>query len=125
MTDPLDNLPKLGAEAMGPCIVCRRQLLETGLPIFFRIEAKQCGIDANAVRKHVGLAMAMGGGRGGLVLADALGPKVEPIVVMDAIAPFNVCHECASGEQIGLLHAIGIQWEADRAAAHSKEQAGG
>ena len=125
MTDLVNDLPKLGAEAMGPCVCCGRQLLETGLPIFFRIEAKQCGVDANAVRKHVGLAMAMGGGSAGLALAGVMGPKVEPVVVMDAITPFNVCHDCAAGEQVALLHAIGVQWEADRAAKRGEERPDG
>ena len=112
--DALKDLPRLESSAMGPCVACGRQLLETGLPIFFRIEAKQCGLDAEAIRRHVGLAMHFGGGGAGLALADAMGPGVKPVIVMDTITPFNVCHDCASGDRVGLLDAIGRQWERDR-----------
>jgi len=110
----LDKLPHLPVEAMGPCIACGRQLLATELPIFFRISAKQCGIDGSAVRQHVGLAMSMGGGADGLALAGILGPRVEPVIVMDEITAFNVCHGCAT-DGVGLLDVIGRQWEGDKA----------
>lgn len=113
--DILAELPKLGVEAMAPCVICRRQLLETELPIFFRIDARQCGLDRQEIHRHVGLAMTMGGGTDGLALAHVLGPRVEPVIVMDTISTFNVCHSCAIDR--GLVDVIGHQWEADRAAA--------
>lgn len=112
--DPLRALPKLGAEAMSPCVICRRQLLETELPVFFRVEAKRCGLDRREIERHVGLAMTMGGGAAGLTLASVLGPRVQPVIVMESITTFNVCHSCALDR--GLVDVIGYQWEADRAA---------
>ncbi len=114
MVYPLKDLERLGEDAMAPCVVCHRQLLETGLPVFFRIEAKQCGLDGQEIKKHVGLAMAMGGGVDGLNLAGVLGPRVMPVIVMETITTFNVCHECASADRVGVLDAIGSQWERDR-----------
>jgi hypothetical protein len=114
--DALKDLPRLDDTAMSPCVCCKRQLLETGLPIFFRIEAKQCGLDGPAIRQHVGLAMSMGGGLDGLALASVLGPGIKPVIIMETITTFNVCHDCASARGVGLLAAIGEQWEADRRA---------
>lgn len=93
--DPLASLPRLSEEAMGPCAICERQMLETGLPLFMRVEAKRCGIDAKEVQRHFGLAMSMGGGTAGLVLAGVMGPGVKPVIVMDAPETFNVCTRCA------------------------------
>jgi len=114
MDDPLKDLPRLGGHAMGPCVICRRQLLETELPIFFRVKAQQCGLDRQEINRHVGLAMAMGGGADGLALAGILGPGVKPVIVMDSITDFNVCHSCAMDR--GLVDVIGHQWERDREA---------
>jgi hypothetical protein len=93
--DPLAGLERLTDAAMAPCALCGRQLLETGLPVFFRIEGKRCGIDAQEVRRHVGLAMQFGGGAGGLALAGVMGPGCKPVVVMAAPPVFNVCATCA------------------------------
>lgn len=73
MTKELSGLSRLGIEAMGPCHACGRQLLETEVPVFYRVQASQCAIDAIEIRKHVGLAMAMGGGAGGFALAGGYG----------------------------------------------------
>lgn len=93
--NPLDDLPKLPVEAMSPCIRCRRQLLETGLPLFYRFTVQRCGIDARPVRRTIGLAEAMGGGTDGLALAHIMGPRNDPIVVMNDWAAVNVCNDCA------------------------------
>lgn len=90
----MDDLPKLPVEAMGPCIKCGRQLLETGVPLFIRVEPKRCGIDYSAVSRHVGLAQSMGGGQAGLALAAVLGPQPEPVVIVEQCEAFNICYEC-------------------------------
>jgi hypothetical protein len=105
-SDPLKDLPRLSDQHMSPCIMCARQLVETGLPLFYRIEAKRCGLDANEIRRHVGLAMAIAPGGDGLALAGVLGPKCEPIVVMDAPPAFNVCHECAGKYTLDVIELL-------------------
>lgn len=60
MADPLKDLPRLGDDALGPCAYCEKTVLETGSPIFYRLTVRQCGVDANAVRQHVGLATLAG-----------------------------------------------------------------
>lgn len=83
-----------------------RQLLETELPIFYRLDIAHCGIDGEEVRKHVGLAMTMGGGQNGLVLADVLGPRTEPVVVVGTQKGANVCHSCAMDPRTSLFELI-------------------
>lgn len=95
MDDALKNLPRLTEEALGPCIRCNSLMLEVGAPLFKRLKMRRCGIDGTEVRKHVGLAMHMGGGATGLALASVLGPKVEPVVVLDDWPEVNVCIDCA------------------------------
>jgi hypothetical protein len=94
MDDALKGLPRLDQAALGPCIKCERVMLATGLPLFARLDVKRCGIDANEVRRHMGLAASMAPGRDGLVLAGIMGPKVEPVVVMSENKGVNVCNDC-------------------------------
>lgn len=88
------SLPRLSDEAMGPCIKCGKQLLETGVPLFIRVHAQRCGLDRAEIQRHVGLAMAMGGGQNGLVLAGVMGPGVKPVVVVNSFETVNVCYGC-------------------------------
>lgn len=111
MPNPLDQLPKLPTEAMGPCVLCNRQLLESGLPIFFRAQVQQCGIDARAVDERVGLATMMGG-RSSIShlmpFADIMASK-PPVVVMARVQEFNVCHDCATKDASALGMLFWIQ----------------
>ena len=113
MPDPLADLPRLSDDAMGPCIVCKRQLLETEVPLFYRLDVKQCGIDAAEVNRHVGLAMSMGGGRDGLVLAGVMGPGVKPVVVMNSADGVNVCHNCAVTAGVMIVAGLAIEGDDD------------
>ena len=92
--NPLRDLPRLGEEALGPCVGCKKVILATGSPLFQRVRIQRCGVDANEVRRHVGLAQTIAPGADGLALASVLGPKVEPVVVMSTYV-VNVCNDCA------------------------------
>jgi hypothetical protein len=94
MMDPLASLERLDSDAMAPCVMCRRQLIETETPVFYRVSVQQCGIDGKTVRRQVGLAMVLGGGRDGLALAGILGPQEKPVVVIHAHSPVNICNAC-------------------------------
>lgn len=110
MNNPLDDLPRLGADQMMPCCKCQRDLLATGVPLFFRYEVKQCGIDGVAVKEHVGLAMQMSPANpgAGLAIADVMGAHKKPIVVISSLPVQNVCHECAmaDGEVLQMLSQV-------------------
>lgn len=108
----LAKLPRLSDDAMGPCIGCGKQLLATGLPLFSRITIQSCGIDAEAVRRHVGLAMTLGGGRDGLALASVMGPGEKPVIVMDTLQSVNVCVTCSQRTDLTLFELIAKATEA-------------
>ncbi|HEX9947371.1 MAG TPA: hypothetical protein VGA98_07520 [Allosphingosinicella sp.] len=111
MPDPLDDLPKLPTSAMSPCICCGRQLLESGLPIFYRLSARQCGIDARAVDERVGLAVMMGGRSRAadvMPLADVMAGR-SPVVVMNSTGEFNVCHSCASKYDVQTAAMLAVE----------------
>jgi len=112
--DALKDLPRLDDSAMGPCAVCDEQLLNTGFPLFYRLDAKRCAIDANEVRKHVGFAMALGGGQGGLVLASLMGPGVKPVVIMEEPKTFNVCIKCAQTKTLETIVLLAAAKEGEK-----------
>lgn len=107
--DPLKGLSRLGDEALGPCCLCGRVMLETEFPIFYRIRIHHCGIDFNAVRSRVGMAMQLGGGAQGLALASALGPQEKPVVEVSS-KDANVCMSCAQ-QHPGLMQVLAGEWE--------------
>lgn len=109
MADPLQDLPRHGEEALGPCALCDRVILATGSPIFSRLTVRQCGVDAQTVRSHVGLAMQLGGGAGGLALASVMGPGVKPVVEV-ASGDVNVCGSCLQEHPV-LLVLCGVACE--------------
>jgi len=96
-SDPLADLPRLGAEAAGPCVLCHKPILATGLPIFYRLTVQHCGIDAAALQQHVGLGMMLGGGADGMALADVMGAHKPPVVVMSS-GTVNLCLKCAQDQ---------------------------
>lgn len=93
--NPLSAARRHDSSAMGPCFLCGRQILATGVPVFYRVNVEQCGVDMNEVRQHVGLAMAMGGGADGLALAEIMGPRRQPVVVLGE-GTQNICQQCAA-----------------------------
>lgn len=107
--DPLADLPRLGDEALGPCALCDKVILATGMPIFYRLTVQHCGVDAKAVQQRVGLAMAMGGGEGGLALSGIMGARKAPVVEMSK-GQVNVCMACAQAHP-SLLIARGAAIE--------------
>lgn len=91
-TDPLADLPRLGAEAVSKCCICQRSSVER-LPIFYKVTIRQCGIDAKALREHAGLAAMMGGSPAAFSIADAMGAHQQPVVVL-ANAEVCLCNAC-------------------------------
>lgn len=95
--DPLAGLPRHGPEALGQCALCHRPILQTGLPLFYRVEVIQCGVDAQALQQLGGLAMMMGGGSAGLALASTMGAHADPVVEMGRGAT-NLCMQCSQSD---------------------------
>ena len=91
--DDFANLPRHGDEALGPCALCQRVMLDTGMPIFYRLTVRQCGVDRKAVNERVGLAMMLGGGQQGIILSGVMGPGTKPVVEVSS-HDTNICMPC-------------------------------
>lgn len=111
MTDLLKDLPRLGEEALGPCVVTGKPIIEGGSPIFYRVTIQQCGVDAQAVRERLGLAMMLGGGAGGLALSGVMGAHKQPVVILGE-ATVNVSIAGAS-ESIDLWRLLAAAAETE------------
>ena len=101
--DPLRDLPRLGDEALSPCMICRRPITGTGRPVFYRLNVQYCGLHAKAIMERGGLAMMLGS----IVLADAMGAHAAPVVEMTR-GTANLCLSCAqeSIERVALVHQV-------------------
>lgn len=75
------------------CGMCGRKVLESGLPMFWRVTVERFGMDMKAVQRQMGLTMQLGGNA---FLASAMGadedlalPIVEPVTIA-------VCESCCT-----------------------------
>jgi hypothetical protein len=74
-----------------PCAKCGKGVMHTGLPLFWRVTIERYGIDANAVRRQVGLEMMLGSP----ALAAVMGPdETMAKPVMDDVI-LILCENCA------------------------------
>lgn len=107
MTGELKNLPRLGDDALGPCSICGKVMLEAGMPVFYRLTVQYCAIDRAAVQERLGLALQMGGGNDGLALAAIMGSRTDPVAVMGS-GSGSLCMSCAQDNPalIGALHSV-------------------
>lgn len=104
-TDPLVELPRLGADAVSKCCICQRSPVER-LPIFYKAMIQQCGVDAKALREHAGLAAMLGGSPAAFSVADAMGAHKQPIVVL-ATTEVCLCNACLfDGARVDHILAI-------------------
>lgn len=99
MTKPM-TLKTLQAGDLMACLICRKPLNHTGLPIFFRFTVQRCALDADAIMERQGLALQLGRSR---QLAEVFASK-PPGVVIDEYRPVCVCHDCASKTSAEMLH---------------------
>lgn len=104
--EELDKLPRLSEDTLGKCLGCGELMLAAGFPVFYHVTVQQCGIDLKEVNRHVGLAMSMGGGPGGLALASVLGPGVKPVVELSK-GSGSICLNCSNEHSLLVQVALG------------------
>jgi hypothetical protein len=73
------------------CDACQRELTETNLPLFWTLTVTRYGLDANAIRRRMGLGMAVGSG----ALASILGPDEDLAVKVMEPVEITLCETCA------------------------------
>lgn|SRR5574340_349506 len=85
----------LKASEIKKCSKCRKGVMHTGMPLFWRVKIERFGIDMQAVQRLHGLESFFGGGRTGAVMAGVMGPDEDLArPVMDAKA-LILCEDCA------------------------------
>lgn len=75
----------------GTCSLCRKKVLHTRLPLFWRVTVERFGVHVDRVQRQTGLSMMLGNAN----LALHMGPDetmADP--VMEA-AVLTVCETCA------------------------------
>lgn len=76
------------------CSLCRKKILEDGIPFFYRVTIEQFEIDLQAVRRKSGLGMMLNG-----YLAQVMGPDEDMAKPVNEINTLAVCAMCASDER--------------------------
>ena len=84
------------------CGLCKEKIGKSGLPLFMRVKVERHGL-LPSIQRQQGLAMVMGGGESGAVLASVLGPNEEMTKII-ASHEITVCEACAIEHH--LVHLI-------------------
>ena len=74
------------------CDLCHRRILESGLPLFWRVTIERFGVDMRAAEQQTGLAMMMGNA----VLAGVMGPDRDMAKPVMDPAVITVCETCCT-----------------------------
>lgn len=104
--DPMADLKRLGAETLTPCGVCRRHILETKMPLFYRAHMSRAALDAMAINERAGLCMMMGGPQAAGI-AEVFATR-QPVIVIEDLPTINVCQECASKTTLEMIYFMNM-----------------
>lgn len=80
------------AAEIKPCAICRKGVMHSGVPLFYRVELQVMGINRRAVEQTAGLEQMLGS----VGLARVMGPDpdiAEPIHPEPVVA--LVCQPCS------------------------------
>ncbi len=82
------------------CALCKRGVMHSGMPIFFRVTVERMGIDLAAVQRQHGLEMMIG------PLAAAMGTDDDLAKSIDSERNIIICEECAQENGYYLLRLM-------------------
>lgn len=77
------------------CALCRRKIMESGLPLFWRVTIELFGIDVAAAKRQDGLAAMLGSSALASVMGtddDLAKPMMDPVKI-------SVCESCCTDPQ--------------------------
>lgn len=82
-----------------PCAICRKGVMHTGLPLFWRIHIERIGVDMQAVQRQHGLEQFFGGtSPGAVVLADVFSDGTPVGKPLNEGTTVLVCEDCAMAD---------------------------
>lgn len=79
------------------CDICRERILQSGLPLFWRVTVERFGIDMQAVSRQHGLGMMIGA-----PLAQIMGPDEDLAKPVMDTKVLTVCENCAIGAPVAI-----------------------
>lgn len=88
-----------------PCAICRKGLMHTGLPLFWRVSIERMAVDVRKVREQAGLEMMLGS----VPLARVMGNDsnlAKP--VHEQPTELLVCEHCAVNQSTVVAHLAEI-----------------
>ena len=78
------------------CSLCKRKILESGMPLFYRLTVERFGVKLDAVKRQAGLEALL---NGHVRIAQVMGADEEMAMpIMDALT-IVVCESCSTGER--------------------------
>lgn len=75
------------------CSLCRKKILEGGLPLFYRLTIERFGVKFDAIRRQAGLEMMLDNH---VAIAQAMGPDEDMTMSMMEKLTLVVCETCST-----------------------------
>lgn len=97
--------------AVATCGLCRKKVLHTGLPLFWRVRIERHGIKMDAVRRQAGMEQLM---NGSVALAMVMGPNEDMTMPVMEPLEFTVCEDCAMRSSLCLAAMAEIATPAEK-----------
>lgn len=72
------------------CSLCQKKIGESGLPIFWTVTINRYGLNADALRRQMGLGMIIGA-----PLASVMGPDEDLASPLGPPVKLTICERCA------------------------------
>ena len=91
-----DKGPGLKQEDLRPCGLCGKGLMNSGIPLCYRITIDRLGFDANAIREQAGLEMMLGNA----AIAHVMGTHADMAKPITDQYTALICEKCGSHKQV-------------------------
>jgi hypothetical protein len=79
--------------ACATCGLCKKKVLASGMPFFYRVRIERHGVKMDAVTRQAGLEMMLGGS---VALAQTMGADEDMTMPLMPPIEFTVCEACSS-----------------------------
>ena len=76
-----------------PCARCKKGVMHTGLPLFYRVTVERMGVDGRAVNRQAGLEQFLGGNA---QIANIMGSNEDMGLPIGPAAQGLLCETCAN-----------------------------
>lgn len=77
------------------CVLCRKPIAHSGVPIFYTLQLKQYALDTYAIKQRDALTQFIGSS----VVANAISPSVELALEMNDSKPKAICLRCTQTKE--------------------------